>query len=352
MAFIDEAKFFVKAGDGGNGCLSFRREKFVPKGGPDGGDGGDGGSLFIQASSRLSSLLDFRYKSHFSATNGTPGRGKKMYGRKGQDFVLQVPCGSILKDAETGEILAELLGDGDSFLAARGGRGGRGNVHFATAQNRAPRIATKGTPGEERWLRIELKLLADVGLIGLPNAGKSTLLSRLSAANPKVASYPFTTTEPQLGVLVFEDDLGSCIIADIPGLIEGAHAGAGLGHKFLRHIERTRVLLHVIDGSSEGEQPLQEYRMLQNELARYNEELMGRHVLLAVNKVDLLPDGARLDELLDLFAREEGVRPLAISALTGKGLDRLKETLAEVLSAEAEEADPGSDVEGQPAGCP
>jgi len=336
MAFIDEAKFFVKAGDGGNGCLSFRREKFVPKGGPDGGDGGDGGSLVIAASSRLSSLLDFRYKSHFSAKNGTPGKGKKMYGRKGEDFVLSVPPGSILKDAETGEVLAELLSDGDSFLAARGGRGGRGNVHFATSQNRAPRIATKGTPGEEHWLRIELKLLADVGLIGLPNAGKSTLLSRLSAANPKVASYPFTTTEPQLGVLVFEEDRGSCIIADIPGLIEGAHAGAGLGHKFLRHIERTRVLLHVIDGSSEGDQPLREYRVLQNELSSYNEELSDRRFLLVVNKVDLLPDEERLEEVLGLFAREEGIRPLAISALTGKGLDRLKQALEELLRTEEE----------------
>ncbi|MGV1099403.1 GTPase ObgE [Thiovibrio sp. JS02] len=330
MAFIDEAKFFVKAGDGGNGCVSFRREKYVPKGGPDGGDGGDGGTLFIEASSRLSSLLDFRYKSHFLAQNGTPGRGKKMYGRKGEDFVLNVPCGSVLKDAETGEVLCELLNDGDRFLAARGGQGGKGNVHFATAQNRAPRIATKGNPGEERWLKIELKLLADVGLIGLPNAGKSTLLSRLSAANPKVAPYPFTTVEPQLGVLQF-DDFGSCIVADIPGLIEGASEGAGLGHKFLRHIERTRILLHVIDGSTPDDQPLREYRILENELRNYKEELLGRHRLLVINKIDLLEDEGRLSRLLDLFRQEEGSTPLAISALTGKGLAGLKQALADML---------------------
>jgi len=330
MAFIDEAKFFVKAGDGGNGCVSFRREKYVPKGGPDGGDGGDGGSLTIEASARLSSLLDFRFKSHFIAQNGTPGRGKKMYGRKGEDFTLYVPLGSVLKDADTGEVLAELLEEGDRYLAARGGQGGKGNVHFASAQNRAPRIATKGSPGEERWLRIELKLLADVGLIGLPNAGKSTLLSGLSAANPKVAPYPFTTVEPQLGVLHFED-FGSCIIADIPGLIEGASEGAGLGHKFLRHIERTRLLLHVIDGSTADEQPLQEYRILENELKNYKEELLGRKRLVVLNKIDLLEDEDRLEGLLDLFLKEEGLRPLAISALTGKGLDHLKQVLAEAM---------------------
>ena len=327
MAFIDEAKFFVKAGDGGNGCVSFRREKYVPKGGPD---GGDGGSLIIEASSRLSSLLDFRYKSHFIAQNGTPGKGKKMYGRKGEDFLLAVPLGSVLKDAESGEVLCELLADGERFLAAQGGQGGKGNVHFATAQNRAPRIATKGSPGEERWLKIELKLIADAGLIGLPNAGKSTLLSRLSAANPKVAPYPFTTVEPQLGVLQF-DDFGSCIIADIPGLIEGASEGAGLGHKFLRHIERTRVLLHIIDASTPEEQPLQEYRVLANELRNYKEELLGRHRLAVLNKIDLLEEEGRLPELLALFRREEGVTPLAISALTGKGLAGLKQALAEML---------------------
>ena len=329
MAFIDEAKFFVKAGDGGNGCVSFRREKFVPKGGPDGGDGGDGGSVIIEAASRLTSLLDFRYRSHFLAQNGVSGQGKKMHGRNGKDHILQVPVGSILKDAETGEVLADLLKDGDRFLAARGGRGGKGNVHYATAQNRAPRVAGKGHLGEERWYRIELKLLADVGLIGLPNAGKSTLLSKLSAANPKVASYPFTTLEPQLGVLQFEE-YRPCIIADIPGLIEGAHAGAGLGHKFLRHIERTRILLHIIDAAAPGDEPLAQYEILEKELRRFNPELMGRSRMVLLNKADLVSDDFRLAEL-DAAFQKRGIKTLAISALNGTGIEKLKEVIADIL---------------------
>jgi GTP-binding protein len=350
MAFIDEAKFFVKAGDGGNGCLSFRREKFVPKGGPDGGDGGDGGSVTIEASRKLASLLDFRFKSHFIAQNGTPGRGKRMYGRKGEDFTLYVPLGSILKDAETGEVLAELLHEGDRFLAARGGEGGKGNVHFASAQNRAPRIATPGQDGEEHWLRIELKLLADIGLVGLPNAGKSTLLSKLSAANPKVAPYPFTTLEPQLGVMHLAN-YDDCIIADIPGLIEGAHTGAGLGHKFLRHVERTHILLHVIDASTADEQPLQEYRTLENELRVYNEELMDRQRLVVLNKIDLLEDEQRLGALQELFFKAEGIKPLAISALTGQGLAQLQEVLGEMLElhkTDSQEVPPTDKADSEP----
>lgn len=329
MAFVDEAKFFVKAGDGGNGCVSFRREKFVPKGGPDGGDGGDGGSVIIEASGRLTSLIDFRYRSHFIAERGAHGQGKKMHGRRGKDAVMKVPVGSLIKDAETGELLADLINDGDRYLAAKGGRGGAGNVHFASAQNRTPRRAGKGKPGQEKWLRVELKLLADVGLIGLPNAGKSTLLSKLSAANPKVASYPFTTLEPQLGVLHFEYG-NSCIIADIPGLIEGAHEGAGLGHKFLKHIERTSVLLHVIDASCEGEEPLQHFRLLENELRQYNEELVGREYLVVLNKTDLIDDEDRIDGLKKLF-ESQGVKTLAISAMTGRGLEALKQVLADIL---------------------
>ncbi len=330
MAFIDEAKFFVKAGDGGRGCVSFRREKFVPKGGPDGGDGGDGGSVTIEASKRLSSLLDFRYRSHFLAENGAPGTGKKMHGRSGKDHTLLVPVGSLIKDVETGEILADLVEDGQRFIAARGGKGGKGNVHFANAQNRAPRIAGKGKPGDELWYRIELKLLADVGLIGLPNAGKSTLLSKLSAANPKIASYPFTTLEPQLGVLKL--DQGTvCIIADIPGLIEGAHAGAGLGHKFLRHIERTSILLHIIDASSEGDQPLKDFFVLENELRQFNEELVGRHKLILLNKIDLLQGQERVLELQKTFKKETGMEPLLISAQNGDGIDELKTVIADLL---------------------
>ncbi len=334
MAFVDEAKFFVKAGDGGRGCVSFRREKYVPKGGPDGGDGGRGGSVYIEASPRLQSLIDFKFRSHFIAKNGGHGKGKKMHGQGGKDYTIHVPPGSIVKDAETGEVIIDLVEPGQRYLAAKGGKGGRGNVHFASATNRAPRIADKGMPGEERWLRIELKLIADVGLIGLPNAGKSTLLSRLSAANPKVAPYPFTTLDPQLGVLNF--DYGeSCIVADIPGIIEGAHEGAGLGHKFLRHIERTRILLHVIDATGLEDDPLHQYQVLENELVQFNEELTGRERLVLLNKTDIMSP----EDFAQVAAsfKEAGIVFLAISAETGAGLDELKEWLAEILFEGEEE---------------
>jgi len=331
MAFIDEAKFFVKGGDGGRGCVSFRREKYVPKGGPDGGDGGNAGSVYLEASQRLHSLIDFKYKSHFVAESGTHGHGKKMHGKKGADLVVQVPLGSVVKDAETGEVLADLLRDGDRFCAARGGDGGRGNVHFATSQNRAPRRATPGYPGEERWLKLELKLIADVGLIGLPNAGKSTLLSKLSAAHPKIADYPFTTLEPQLGILQLEFH-DPYIIADIPGLIEGAHLGAGLGHKFLRHIERTRVLLHLLDASCPPEEVRQHYHIIEQELRQYKDELMDRQRFVVLNKSDEL-DEDELQERVSLFA-QEGLDVLAISALDGSGIDQLKERLAQVLDSD------------------
>lgn len=337
MAFVDEAKFFVKAGDGGNGCISFRREKFVPKGGPDGGDGGRGGSVIMEASDRLNSLIDFRYRSHFIAQNGTGGQGKKMHGRKGSDCLVTVPVGSIIKDAETGEVIADFVTNHQRIVVAQGGKGGGGNVHYATATNRAPRKAGKGRPGDERWLLIELKLLADVGLIGLPNAGKSTLLSRLSAANPKVAPYPFTTLEPQLGVLQFEYGL-QCIIADIPGLIEGAHHGAGLGHKFLRHIERTRILLHVIDASGQEGDPLDQYHTLEQELHLYNEALLGRHRLVLLNKVDLIEEQSAVDELRDRFGKE-GIDVLPISAVTGHGLGELRDQIAHLLEEMRESED-------------
>ena len=347
MSFIDEVKFFVKAGDGGNGCVSFRREKFVPKGGPDGGDGGDGGSVYIEATRRLFSLIDFKYRSHFLAEKGKHGQGKKKHGRKGKDYHLQIPAGSLIRDAESDELLAELTDEGARFLAARGGRGGHGNSHFATAQNRTPRYAEKGKPGEERWLRIELKLLADVGLIGLPNAGKSTLLSKLSAAHPKVAPYPFTTLEPQLGVLQFEEH-DPCTIADIPGLIEGAHQGAGLGHKFLRHVERTRVLLHVIDASGLENDPLVQYDLLENELRHYKEELVAKQRLILLNKIDQLEDAASLDRLQTAFAAK-GLDTMPISALTGEGLPALKNFLAAVLASldkeEAHQAHPEAERE-------
>jgi len=326
MAFVDEAKFFVKAGDGGNGCVSFRREKYVPKGGPSGGDGGDGGSVILEASSRLNSLIDFRYRSHFKAERGGNGQSKDMHGRNGNDCHMKVPVGSVIKDSETGEVLAELIVDGETFPAAKGGSGGLGNAHFSSGSNRTPRFATKGKEGEEHWLRIELKLIADIGLVGLPNAGKSTLLSRLSAANPKVASYPFTTLEPQLGVLQFEYH-EPCIIADIPGLIEGAHFGAGLGHTFLRHIERTRILLHVVDVSAEDVQA--DFQVIENELRAYREDLLDRIRIVVLNKIDIC-DPERVRDMADHFTAI-GFPVICISGLNGDGIQHLKDLLEEKL---------------------
>ncbi len=328
MGFVDEAKFYVKAGDGGNGCVSFRREKFIPKGGPNGGDGGKGGDVYLVADRNLHSLIDFRYRSHFKAESGVGGQGSDKHGRGGKDCSIHVPLGSVIKDGETGDFLVDLIEDGQIFLAAEGGKGGLGNSRFATSTNRTPRKATPGRPGVERWLIIELKLLADVGLIGLPNAGKSTLLSRLSAANPKIAAYPFTTLEPQLGVLHFKYS-DPCIIADIPGLIEGAHQGVGLGHQFLRHIERTSILLHLIDASGDGEQPLEDYKVLAAELAAYKQELLERTHLVLLNKIDLI-DEERLAELKAQF-KALNLDVGTISAETGEGLEDLKTMLADLL---------------------
>ncbi|MGB3212545.1 MAG: GTPase ObgE [Desulforhopalus sp.] len=326
MAFIDEAKFFVKAGDGGNGCVSFRREKYVPKGGPNGGDGGRGGSIVIRATNSLNSLIDFRYRSHFKAERGEHGKGKDMHGRSGKDCLIEVPVGSVIKDTGTGEILADLALDGDSIVIAKGGAGGMGNPHFASGTNRTPRFATNGDLGEEFWLKIELKLIADIGLVGLPNAGKSTLLSVLSAANPKIAPYPFTTLEPQLGVLQHKY-YKPCIIADIPGLVEGAHNGVGLGHKFLRHIERTSMLLHVIDAAHEDIKD--NYEIISNELHLYKEELADRIQILVLNKKDLV-DGSDLQELENYF-QQLGQDVITVSGFTEEGIDSLKEKVAETL---------------------
>lgn len=326
MTFIDEAKFNVKAGDGGNGCVSFRREKYVPKGGPNGGDGGHGGSVVIVASSKLHSLIDFRFKSHFKAERGMHGQGKNMHGRKGKDCIVTVPVGSVIKDAETNDTLADLVHEGDRFIAAEGGSGGLGNSHFASGSNRTPRFATKGKEGEERWLKIELKLIADVGLVGLPNAGKSTLLSKLSAANPKIADYPFTTLEPQLGVLHLPYHK-SCIIADIPGLIEGASEGVGLGHIFLRHIERTKILLHVIDASQENAVP--DFKIINAELENYKEELLQRKHLVVLNKSDIT-DVKRLQNLKKYF-EQEGYQAVDISALQEDNIESLKELIGNIL---------------------
>lgn len=326
MAFVDETKFQVKAGDGGNGCVSFRREKFVPKGGPDGGDGGKGGDVILRATKKLHSLIDFKHRSHFKAERGAHGKGKDCYGAGGKNCIIEVPVGSLILTDEDKELLADLSEEGETFLAARGGDGGLGNSHFATGANRTPRYATKGKLGEQRWLRIELKLIADIGLVGLPNAGKSTLLSKLSSANPKIASYPFTTLEPQLGVLHYSF-YEPCIIADIPGLIEGAHEGVGLGHKFLRHIERTSILLHVVDCSDDNY--IENYKTIEKELFAYREELVDRTQFVVLNKIDMV-DPDMVEEMRQEFLQLKS-KVLVISAETGENLQLLKETILETL---------------------
>lgn len=322
MRFIDEADIYVKAGDGGRGCVSFRREKYVPKGGPDGGNGGKGGSVIILADARLSSLLDFRYKKEFVAERGQHGMGSLCSGRDGDDLVLKVPAGTVIKNAETGEILADMVEDGQKYLACKAGRGGKGNAHFATSTHQTPRFAQPGEPGEEKRLRLELKLLADVGIIGFPNAGKSTLISHISAAKPKIADYPFTTLVPNLGVVKY-GDFGGFVVADIPGLIEGAHEGKGLGIKFLKHTERTRLFIHVLDLSPDTKRdPLHDYEIVNRELQAFNPELAGRPQVVALNKIDITEAGEALSGLLKFFERL-GIKVFPISAATGKGLAEL-----------------------------
>lgn len=329
MQFIDEAKIFVKAGDGGNGCISFRREKFVPKGGPDGGSGGNGGNVVVRADKQLNTLLDFKYKRNYKAEPGEHGRGKKQDGRWGKDIVLRVPCGTLIKEAVNGEILADLVKHGDEVLVAKGGKRGKGNIHFATSTNQAPRIAEPGTPGEERELRFELKLLADVGLIGFPNAGKSTLISVISAAKPKIADYPFTTLVPNLGIVRYAD-WKSFIVADIPGLIEGAYRGRGLGIQFLRHIERTKALVFLIDATSD--QPNEDFTILMNELKEHNADLPKKRKIVALTKIDLL-DKKQLLKLRRLsFGR--GIKAFPISAVASIGVKKLLRGVWDMLQKE------------------
>ena len=328
MHFIDEATIHVKAGDGGNGCVAFRREAHVPRGGPSGGDGGDGGSVVLVADPQLTTLLDYKYRRHYKAARGEDGRNKDQYGRGGDELLLRVPVGTVVHDGESGERLFDLDTPGARFVAARGGKGGQGNIHFATAWNRAPRVATSGTAGEERTLKLELKLLADVGLLGFPNVGKSTFIARVSRARPKIADYPFTTLVPNLGVADLGDDR-QLVIADIPGLIEGAAEGAGLGHRFLRHVERTRVLLHLLDASAlagPDRDPLSDYEVLNRELALYAPELAKRPQVVALNKSDVTEVRDRADELSRAFA-ERGVRLFTLSAVTGEGVRDVLEEL-------------------------
>ena len=341
--FIDEAKIWVKAGDGGNGCVAFRREKYVPRGGPSGGDGGDGGDVALESTEHLNTLLPFRYNREFRAERGRHGEGSNCHGREGEDTVIRVPVGTILYDEESGERLFDFAAPGQRFLIARGGRGGRGNARFATSTNRAPRRADPGQPGEERRLRLELKLLADVGLVGFPNAGKSTLISRLSAAHPKIADYPFTTLEPCLGVVAAGDE-ESFVLADIPGLIEGAHAGHGLGTRFLRHIERTRLLVHLVDVSETGRDPAQDFRVIRNELGSYSAALLEKPVVVVANKLDQRGAAARAAALRS-FCEREGLAFLAISALRGEGLDELRYLLAARLRTAAPVTTPSAAAE-------
>lgn len=325
--FIDSAKIFVKAGDGGNGVVSFRREKYVPKGGPDGGDGGNGGSIILQADRNLSTLLDFRYKAHYKAERGKHGQGARKTGLSGKDVIIKVPCGTIVKDAETNLVLGDLTQHGETLVVARGGRGGRGNQHFATPTNRAPRHAEPGQSGEERTLILELKLLADVGLVGFPNAGKSTLISVISAAKPKIADYPFTTLQPNLGIVPYRD-YQSFVVADIPGIIEGASEGKGLGLRFLKHIERTKVLAILIPCTSPDIK--REYQILTGELKKFSPSLAAKPKVVVISKMDLAPEG---------FAapRFRGITVVPISAATGENIETLKDALWERLQIAAPE---------------
>ncbi|MBI4495832.1 MAG: GTPase ObgE [Deltaproteobacteria bacterium] len=334
MKFIDEATIFVQAGAGGNGCLSFRREKYVPRGGPDGGDGGKGGDVALVASGQLSTLLDFRYQQQYQARRGQHGKGKNKEGRSAPDLVLPVPVGTVIWDADSGQLLKDFTREGERFIAAPGGRGGRGNARFATSTNQAPRRADPGEPGEARRLRLELKLMADIGIVGFPNAGKSTLISRISAVRPKVADYPFTTLVPNLGVVCFGDH-PSFVVADIPGIIEGAHRGVGLGLQFLRHVERTRLLLHLLDLSETGRPPLGDYEILNRELKEFSSRLAAKDQVIALNKIDDPAAGERLEETRRSL-EGRGLEVFPISALTGQGLPALLSALVRRLGKAGE----------------
>lgn len=331
MRFVDEVRIRLEAGKGGQGCVSFRREKYVPRGGPDGGDGGKGGDIYIQASERKHTLLDFRYRHYFRAPSGKHGQGQNKHGRSGDDLILEVPVGTVVKEIDTREIIADLTKPGERWLAARGGLGGKGNARFVTSTVRVPRFAEEGHEGEQKELVLELKLLADVGLVGFPNAGKSTLIAAISAARPKIADYPFTTLVPNLGVVQYADS-PPFVVADIPGLIEGAHQGAGLGTRFLRHIERTRILLHVIDVSQVPlEDPLRPFKQIENELDRYSSEISQKPRVVALNKIDLIQDPATIEELTAAY-RQTNYPVIRISALQRVGLQDLLKLLLQFLN--------------------
>lgn len=332
MKFIDEAKIYVKAGDGGRGCVSFRREKFVPRGGPDGGDGGRGGDVIIRASFSRRTLLDLKFRQHHVAKHGGHGEGSKRTGKDSENVEIIVPVGTLVRDADSAELLCDLASDGSSFVVAKGGMGGRGNARFATATRQTPRFAQPGIPGEERWITMELKLLADVGIVGLPNVGKSTFISCVSAARPKIADYPFTTLVPHLGVVRYGKD-ESFVIADIPGLIEGAHEGMGMGMQFLRHVERTSVLLHIIDISSESHKGAwHDYELINRELELFSPDMREKKQVVAIGKLDLTLTRKGWKAAVDIFA-QKGIKLLAFSAATGEGVpELLRELIAMIPS--------------------
>ena len=336
--FIDRARIFVQSGKGGDGMSSFRHEKFVPKGGPNGGDGGQGGNVVLVADRNVNTLVDFRFRRLFKAKPGGKGEGSNKYGRNAEDLLITVPLGTIVKDEETGQVMADLSRDGQRAIVAKGGRGGRGNWHFRTSANRTPTFAERGEPGEERWLRLELKVLADVGLLGYPSVGKSSILRKVSAAQPEVAAYHFTTLNPILGVVNLPDHR-SFVMADIPGLIDGASEGVGLGHDFLRHIERTKILIHVVDVSGiEGRDPIEDYEKINAELAKYSEKLARKRQVIAANKIDLLGDSDNLERLMD-YMTAHGVEVYPICAMTCEGMDKLRERVWTMLEEYVEEPD-------------
>lgn len=328
--FVDIAKIFIKAGDGGNGSMSFRREKYAPLGGPDGGDGGDGGDIVFIVDPGMRTLLDFKYKKKHTAERGNDGGGTNMYGKRGKDVVLKVPSGTVIKDFESGKIIADLVKEGQKYIIAKGGRGGKGNAKFATPTRQAPQFAEPGMPGEERWIQLELKMLADIGLVGFPNVGKSTILAMTTGAKPKIANYHFTTITPNLGVVELPN-VKSFVMADIPGLIEGAHEGTGLGIDFLRHVERTRLLIHVIDVSGiEGRDPVDDFYKINEELKLYNEKLSGKIQIAAANKTDI-PGYEENFEKLEAELKKLNIKLFKISAATGEGLKELMQYAAALL---------------------
>jgi GTP-binding protein len=328
VKFIDEAIITVQSGDGGRGCVSFRREKSIPRGGPDGGDGGKGGDVVFITTSRKRTLYQFRFQKHFKAKSGAHGQGKRKTGKTGQDLVIELPPGTLVTDAETEQIINDFIKSGERLELAKGGRGGQGNARFKTSTNRSPRFAQPGEPGETKKVKLELKLLADVGIIGLPNAGKSTLITTVSSARPKIGNYPFTTLTPSLGVV--ETDRGEpFVVADIPGLVKGAHKGTGLGIRFLRHIERTRILVHLVDVSAiDSDNPLHDYNTINKELAKYNQKLAEKPQIVVLNKIDL-PDTRKAAKTFQSAAK--GKKVTLISALTGKGVDDLKLQIVQLL---------------------